>query len=184
MPEPLWLDRMALRSLTKVTTCAAIADAWDRVAPERLPRMLQGPWAGHTRLDLAFRLWFPVAGGSLIVEDTVVAQPSARRLGEAAWVWSQKDRKGLCGVSVVLLVWPDGQVRLPRACRVWHQGGASQDALALELRSEARNRLRCKPALVLVDAWYPSTKLRKRMRDDGWSCGCPLQQTRVLEGRA
>jgi hypothetical protein len=67
---------------------------------------------------------FTVAGGYLIVDDTVVAKPYARLLGEAAWVWSNKDRKVLFGVSVVLLVWTDGQIRIPLAFRVWQKGGA------------------------------------------------------------
>ena len=135
MPVPRWIDLMTLRYLTKVTTCSAIADACDSVAPDRLPRMLPGTWSGHRRLDLALRTLFTVAGGSLIVADTVVATPSARLLGEAAWVWSHKDRAVLLGVSVGLLGWTDGQSRLPLACRVWHKGGASKYDLALELLS-------------------------------------------------
>ena len=156
MPEPLWISLMALLYFTNVTTCSAIADAFDRVAHDRLPRLLQGTWAGHTLLALALRTLFPVAGGYLIVDATVVAKPYARLLGEAAWVWSQKARKVLFGVSVVLLVWTDGQIRLPLACRVWHKGGSSKYDLALELLSYARNRLKCKPHFVLFDAWYPS----------------------------
>jgi len=125
-----------------------------------------------------------VAGGYLIVDDTVVAKPYARLLGEAAWVWSNKDRKVLFGVSVVLLVWTDGQVRIPLAFRVWHKGGASKYDLALERLSYARNRLRCKPAFVLFDSWYPSKKLLKRIRDYGWYFVCQLKKTRVFEGRA
>jgi hypothetical protein len=127
---------------------------------------------------------FTVAGGYLIVDDTVVATPYARLLGEAAWVWSQKDRKVLLGVSVVLLVWTDGQMRIPLAFRVWHKGGASKCDLALELLSYARNRLRCKPAFVLFDSWYPSKQLLKRLRDYGWYFVCQLKKTRVFEGRA
>jgi hypothetical protein len=130
------------------------------------------------------RILFTVAGGYLIVDDTVVAKPYARRLGEAAWVWSNKDRKVLFGVSVVLLVWTDGQVRIPLAFRVWQKGGASKYDLALELLSYARNRLRCKPAFVLFDSWYPSKKLLKRIRDYGWYFVCQLKKTRVFEGRA
>jgi hypothetical protein len=73
---------------------------------------------------------FTVAGGYLIVDDTVVATSSARVLGEAAWVWSRKDRTVLFGVSVVLLVWTDGQVRIPVAFRVWQKGGVSKSVLA------------------------------------------------------
>src|SRR5215212_2104477 len=81
MPEPLWIYLMALLYLTNVTTCSAIADAFDSVSHDRLPRMLQGTWSGHTLLDLALRLLFTVAGGYLIVDDTVVAKPYARLLG-------------------------------------------------------------------------------------------------------
>ena len=184
MPEPLWIYLMALLYFTNLTTCSAIADAFDSVSHDRLTRMLQGPWSGHILLDLALRTLFTVAGGYLIVDDTVVAKPYARLLGEAAWVWSNKDRKILFGVSGVLLVWTDGQIRIPLACRVWHKGGASKYDLALELLSYARNRLKCKPHFVLFDAWYPSKKLLKRIRDYGWYFVCQLKKNRRFEGRA
>ena len=95
---------MALLYCTNMTTCAAIADAFDSVSHDRWTRRLQGTWSGHRLLALALRTLFTVAGGYLIVDDTVVAKPYARFLGEAAWVWSNKDRKVLFGVSVVLLV--------------------------------------------------------------------------------
>jgi Transposase DDE domain len=183
MPEPLWIYLMALLYFSNVTTCSAIADAFDSVSHDRLTRMLQGTWSGHRLLDLALRTLFTVAGGYLIVDDTVVAKPYARLLGEAAWVWSNKDRKVLFGVSVVLLVWTDGQIRLPLAFRVWHKGGASKDDLALELLSYARNRLTCKPHFVLFDSWYPSKKLLKRIRDYGWYFVCQLKKNRRCEGR-
>src|SRR4030095_9052556 len=126
MPEPLWIYLMALLYFTNMTTCAAIADAFDSVSHDRLTRMLQGTWSGHRLLDLALRLLFTVAGGDLIVGDTGGAETHERPLGEAAWVWSNKDRKVLFGVSVVLLVWTDGQVRIPLAFRVWHKGGPSK----------------------------------------------------------
>jgi Transposase DDE domain len=184
MPEPLWIYLMALLYFTHITTCSAIADAFDSVSHDRLTRMLQGTWSGHILLDLALRTLFTVAGGYLIVDDTVVAKPYARRLGEAAWVWSNKERKVLFGVSVVLLVWTDGQIRIPLAFRVWHKGGASKYDLALELLSYARNRLKCKPAFVLFDSWYPSKKLLKRIRDYGWYFVCQLKKNRVFEGQA
>jgi hypothetical protein len=146
---------MALLYFTNMTACAAIADAFDSVSHDRLTRMLQGPWSGHRLLDLALRALFTVAGGYLIVDDTAVAKPYARLLGEAAWVWSNKDRKVLFGVSVVLLVWTDGQIRIPLAFRVWHKGGSSKYDLALEWLSDARNRLQCKPAFVLLSPGIP-----------------------------
>jgi hypothetical protein len=175
---------MALLYFTNIATCSAMAGAFDSVSHDQLTRMLQRPWSGHLLLNLALRALFTVAGGVLIVDDTVVEKPYARLLGAAAWVGSSKQRKVVFGVSVVLLVWTDGQVRIPLAFRLWHKGGPSKFDLALELLSYARNRLRCKPQFVLFDSWYPSKKLLKRMRDYGWSFVCQLKKNRSFEGRA
>jgi hypothetical protein len=43
---------MALRYLTQRTTCSAMADAVDSASHDQVTRMFQGPWAGHTLLDL------------------------------------------------------------------------------------------------------------------------------------
>ena len=183
MPEPLWIYLMALRYFSNLTTCSAMSDAFDSASHDQLTRLLQGTWSGHTRLHLALRLLFTVAGGYLILDDTVIEKPYARLLGEAAWVWSSKQRQVVCGVSVVLLVWTDGQVRIPLAFRLWHKGGPSKFTLALELLSYARNRLRCKPQFVLFDSWYPSKPLLKRLRDYGWYFVCQLKKHRRFEGR-
>ena len=184
MPEPLWIYLMALRYCTNIATCSAMAGAFDSASHDQLTRMLQGPWSGHILLNLALRALFTVAGGVLIVDDTVIEKPYARLLGEAAWGWSSQQRKVVFGVSVVLLVWTDGQVRIPLAFRLWHKGGPSKFDLALELLSYARNRLRCKPQFVLFDSWYPSKKLLKRMRDYGWYFVCQRKKNRSFEGRA
>jgi putative transposase len=184
MPEPLWVYLMALLYFTNITTCVAIADAFDSASHDQLTRMLQGPWSGQTLFNLALRILFTVAGGYLILDDTVVEKPYARLLGEAAWVWSSKQRQVVFGVSVVLLVWTDGQVRIPLGYRVWHKGGASKFDLALELLSYARNRLKCKPQFVLFDSWYPSKKLLKRIRDYGWYFVCQLKKNRTFDGHA
>lgn len=183
MPEPLWIYLMALLYFTNLTTCSAIADAFDSASHDRLTRMLHGSWSGHTLLDLALRTLFAVAGGYLIIDDTVVDKPYAQRLDEAAWVWSSKHQKVVFGVSVVLLVWTDGQRRLPVAFRVWHKGGPSKYALALELLSYARNRLKCKPQFVLFDSWYPSKAVLKRIRDYGWYFVCQLKKNRQFAGQ-
>jgi hypothetical protein len=83
----------------------------------------------------------------------------------------------------VLLVWTDGQVRIPLAFRLWHKGGLSKCTLALELLSYARNRLRCQPQFVLFDSWYPSKPLLKRLRDYGWYFVCQLKKNRRFEGK-
>jgi hypothetical protein len=72
--------------------------------------------------------------------------------------------------------------RSPLGLRLWRKGGPSKYALALELLSYERNRLRCRPAYVLFDSWYPSRPLLRRIRDSGWYCVGRLKKTRRFNG--
>src|SRR5919198_246576 len=182
MPEPLWIYLMALLYFTKVSTCLSIAEVFAEASHDCLTRMLNGNWSGQTLLDRALRVLFTVVGGYLIVDDTVVEKPYAQLLSEAGWVWSSKCNKVVYGVAVVLVVWTDGQIRIPIGFRVWKKGGPSKFELALELLSYARNRLTCKPQFVLFDSWYPSKALLKRISNYGWYFSVPAQTKSVLGG--
>jgi putative transposase len=184
MPEPLWIYLMALLYFTKVSACSTIAEVFTEASHDCLTRMLNGSWSGQTLLDRALRVLFTVVGGYLIVDDTVVEKPHAQLLNEAGWVWSSKRNKAVYGVSVVLVVWTDGQIRIPIGFRAWKKGGPSKFDLALELLSYARNWLKCKPQFVLFDSWYPSKQLLKRIADYGWYFVCRLKKNRCFEGVA
>lgn len=88
------------------------------------------------------------------------------------------------GLSVVLLIWTDGTIRIPLGFRLWRKGGPSKYELALELLSDARNRLHCRPASVRFDSWYPSKKLLKRIRNYGWYFVCRIKKNRCFNGIA
>jgi hypothetical protein len=68
------------------------------------------------------------------------------------WGFSSQERTPGWGFSLVLLVWTDGVRRMPLGMRLGRQGGPSQYALTLALRSYARHRLRGHPESVLVEA--------------------------------
>ena len=40
-----------------------------------------------------------------------------------AWVFSSQERKPVYGLSLVLLVWTNGTLRIPLSRRLWHKGG-------------------------------------------------------------
>jgi len=132
---------------------------------DRLTRLLQGDWSGQRLLDLALRTLFGWERGYLIIDDTVMPKPFAAAIEGLAWVFSSQEHKPVYGLCLVLLVWTDGTLRIPVAMRLWGKGGPSKYELALALLSDARNRLWCRPDLVLFDAWYPSRALLKRIRD-------------------
>ena len=114
----------------------------------------------------------------------MVPKPFATAIEGLAWVFSSQERKPVYGLSLVLLVWTNGTLRVPLGVRLWHKGGPSKYALALELLGYARNRLRCRPAYVLFDAWYPSKVLLKRIHDYRWYFVCRLKKNRRFNGHA
>jgi hypothetical protein len=183
MPTLVWLYLTAILYYRTSATCVALAEALQTVSHDRLTRMLQADWSGQRLLERAFRTLFVWERGSLIIDDTVVPKPFATTMEGLAWVFSSQDHKPVYGFSVVLLIWTDGHVRIPLGIRLWHKGGPSKYALALDLLSYARNRLHCRPEYVLFDAWYPSKALLKRIRDYGWYFVCRLKKNRRFNGQ-
>ena len=184
MPELIWRYLTALLYYRTSANCVALAEALKTVSHDRLTRMLQADWSGQILLERAFRTLFVWERGYLILDDTVIPKPFATAIEGLAWVYSSQDHKPVYGLSLVLLVWTNGTVRIPLGMRFWHKGGPSKYALALELLSYARNRLRCRPEFVLFDAWYPSRALLKRIRDYGWYFVCRLKKNRRFNGQA
>jgi hypothetical protein len=184
MPTLVWLYLTALLYYRTSGSCVALAEALRSVSHDRLTRMLQGDWSGHTLLDVACRTLFVWERGFLIIDDTVIPKPYATGIEGLAWVFSSQERRPVYGFSLVLLVWTDGRLRVPLGVRLWRKGGPSKYERALELLSHARNHLRCRPAYVLFDAWYPSKALLKRIRDYGWYFVCRLKKNRRFNGQA
>jgi hypothetical protein len=147
--------------------CVAVAEALQTVSHDCLTRRLQATWSGQTLLELAVRTRFVWERGSLVMDDTGLPKPFATAIEGLAGVSSSQARKPVDGLSLVLLVWTNGTLRLPLSLRLWHKGGPSKDVLALEFLSSARKRLCCRPAYVLCEAWSPSRPLLKRLRAYG-----------------
>ena len=184
MPTLVWLYLTALLYYRTSATCVALAEAVQTVSHDRLTRLLQSDWSGaHTPGTSSVARSFVWDRGFLILDDTVLPKPFATAIESLAWVYSSQEHKPVDGLSLVLLVWTNGILRIPLGIRLWHKGGPSKYALALELLSYARNRLRCRPDYVLFDAWYPSKALLKRIHDYGWYFVCRLKKNRRFNGQ-
>jgi DDE superfamily endonuclease len=113
----------------------AVAEVLGAVSHDRLTRMRQSDWSGQTLLELACRTLFGWQRGYLIIADTVIPKPFAAAIEGLTWVFSSQERKPVYGLSLVLLVWTNGTLRMPLGMRLWRKGGASKYVLALELLS-------------------------------------------------
>jgi DDE superfamily endonuclease len=153
MPKLVWLYLTAWLYDRTSATCVALAEAVQTVSHDRLTSMLQSDWSGHTLLEVVCRTRFVWDRGFLIIDDTVLPKPLATAIENLAWVYSSQEHKPVYGLSLVLRGRTNGLLRIPIGRRLWHQGGPSKYALALELLSYARKRLRGHPDYVLCDAW-------------------------------
>lgn len=120
---------------------------------DRVTRLLQGDWSGQTRLERTFRTLFVWERGDLILDAPVIPKPFATAMESLAWVFSSQQRKPVYGFSLVLLIWTKGTLRIPLSIRLWQKGGPSNYPWALELLSDARHCLRCRPESGRFDAW-------------------------------
>jgi putative transposase len=184
MPTLVWLYLTALLYYRTSATCVALAEALQTVSHDRLTRMLHANWSGQTLLESTWRSLFVWERGYLIIDDTVVPKPFATAMESLAWVYSSRECKPVYGFSLVLLIWTNGLLRIPLGVRLWRRGGPSKMELALELLSYVRNHLHGRPDDVLFDAWYPSKRLLKRIRDYGWYFICRLKKNRRFNGQA
>jgi len=122
-------------------------------------------------------------GGYLILDDTVIHKPYAKLLEWFGYIWDHSQHKSVYGIGLVLLLWTNGRVRVPITYKVYKKGGTKRTELALELLSYARNRLKLRRIQgVMLDSWYSSKKILKRIRDYGWHFYSQMRCNRLFKG--
>lgn len=121
--------------------------------------------------------------GWLIIDDTVIAKPFAQKLAILSRHWSSSDRRYLTGINCVLVIWTDGDTRVPVAARIYEKSsGMSKIDLAIEMLKEVKRRYKPHVDYVLFDSWYAATKLLKHVRQLGYHWVTRLKGNRLLNG--
>jgi hypothetical protein len=93
MPKLVWLYLTALLDYRTSATCVAFAEALHTVSHDRLTRMLQGAWSGHTLLEVVCRTLFVWNRGVLMIDDTVLPKPFATAIDNLTGVSSSQEHK-------------------------------------------------------------------------------------------
>jgi hypothetical protein len=144
--------------------------------------MLYEKFAWSRRLWDFFAAQLVREGGYLIIDDTCWVR-FAENSEAVSWVWSSTHGRTVRGMQVVLLIWTDGQVKVPLGVRLWKKGGKSKVELASELLREAHRR-GLRPEYVLFDTWYGAATLLHLLDGMGWKYVARLKSNRLFEGRA
>jgi len=161
------------------TSCVSLALLCARVSHDTLRRVLYRkiPWS--RRLWESFAQALVERGGYLVLDDT--SWERFTRVADAvSWVWSSSVGKPVWGMQVVLLLWTDGEWKVPIGIRLWRKGGPSKVELAMGLLSQARRR-GLQPAYVLSDSWYAAAQILNLLDSWGWQYVVRRKSNRTLE---
>ncbi len=163
-------------------TCLDMSENLENVTHDSLTRFLKKNWSGQKRLATLFSE-IKMKEGYLIIDDTVSAKPDATAMEKLQSVYDTKLGKPVLGYVTVLLVWTDGNKKIPIGIRFWIPGEKTKIELALELLSYARNCLKLKPKCVLFDSWYAAKPILKRLQNYGWCFVTRIKENRLFNGQ-
>ena len=155
----------------------------NKVSHDTLNRVLHDNWSGKKHLEHIIRTK-KLRDGYLSLDDTGVEKLYSNEFEGAYYYYSSSLKKIVFGYQLVLLVWHRGKKRQVIGRRIYQpESGKSKIDLALELLSEARNKLRLRPKFVLFDSWYSAKSIMKRLTDYGWGFMSRIKKNRLFNGK-
>ena len=126
------------------------------------------------------KLFGVLSGGYLILDDTVIAKPYARKLVGASFVHSSLLDRVVYGYDIVFLCWSNGRITLPIAWRWYRKNGKTRIDLALTLLKEAKCRWKLIPEYILFDKYYGADRLLNTLHTYGWNFVGQLKCNRII----
>ena len=123
----------------------------------------------------------PSQGGILVVDDTTLDKPYARKIEWVTWHWSGKHHRVVPGINLVSLLWTEGTARIPCDFRVYDKpvGGKTKNE-HLRDRVTAAHTRGLQPEYVLCDSGYSSVDKLKHLRQLGWAWLTRLKSNRQV----
>lgn len=107
--------------------------------------------------------------GVLVLDDSVLDKPYARKMDLVHHTWSGKHHRVVKGIDLLTLLWTDGDRHLPCDYRIYdkpNDGLSKNDHFGDLLRVAAERGFQ--PECVLFDSWYSSLENLKRLQTRGW----------------
>jgi putative transposase len=107
--------------------------------------------------------------GSLILDDSVLDKPFARKMDLVHYHWSGKHHRVVKGIDLMTLLWTDGDRHLPCDYRLYDKPSdhKSKNDHFQDLLRVAKER-GMQPECVLFDGWYSSLENLKLLKELQW----------------
>jgi putative transposase len=119
--------------------------------------------------------------GILVLDDSTLDKPYARKMGLLTRHWSGKHRRVVQGINLLTLLWTDGEALIPCDYRLYEKAvdqlSKNDHFRALLATAEARGFA---PDCVVFDSWYASLANLKAIRGYGWRWVTQLKANRLV----
>jgi hypothetical protein len=121
------------------------------------------------------------AEGVLVLDDTVIDKPYARKIELVHHVWSGKHQRVVKGIDLITLLWSDGDRHVPCDYRLYDKqtDGHTKNDHFRDLLQAARDR-GFSPKCVLFDSWFSGLENLKLLRSFGWRWLTRLKSNRKV----
>ena len=121
-----------------------------------------------------------LAEGVLVLDDSVLDKPYARKIELVGRHWSGKHEKVVKGIDLVSLVWTDGDLIVPCDYRIYHDKKEATKNDHFRDMIDAAHARGFRPECVLFDSWYASLENLKHLRSKGWGWLTRLKANRLV----
>lgn len=148
----------------------------DRITRSLLKRFRWDHWV----FLMIQRLFGLLSGGYLIIDDTVIAKPYARKMQGASFVHSSVLNRTVYGYNIVFLCWSNGTITIPMAWKWYKPNSKTKIDLAMELLKSAKNRWKITPSYVMFDKFYGANKLLDQLHEYQWKFVAQLKCNRII----
>lgn len=119
--------------------------------------------------------------GILIVDDTTLDKPYAKKMDLVYQHYSGKHHSVVNGINITTLVWTDGNSVIPVDFRIYdfNNDGKTKNDHLQDMLEKAKER-GFRPDFVLFDSWYSSLDNLKKIRGHGWHWLTRLKKNRLV----
>lgn len=132
--------------------------------------------------ESAAHLFKSLEDGYFALDEIVLEKSKEGKLWIVKRRWKSDGGYVTPAISVVMLVWTNGEVRIPIRFELRRPGQGTLQETTLRLLSWARNKLQVKPQVVLFDAGFANHKVFQRLSDYGWAFVCRISKSWSFEG--
>ena len=169
----------------RVVSCTEAArvqpDEPRRAAHDAINRLLQRLEPDTAPMWQEAELLVDRTRGLLVIDDTTLDKPYARKIALVHRQWSGKHHRIVAGINLVTLVWSDDTHAVPCDYRLFdapNDGETKNDHFRAMLKTAQQRGFT--PRYVCFDGWYSALENLKLIRTLGWQWLTRLKHNRLV----